>query len=259
MELGEYAARIGYTGDFAPTVETLHALHLAHATHIPFENLDVLLRRPIRLDPESLWAKLVTGGRGGYCFEQNGLFAAVLEKVGYRVTRLAARVRMGAVGIRPRTHMLLLVEAGSEKWLADVGFGADGLLLPIAMRPGEEAAQFSWKYRLVVEDAFSVLQSWWPDGWVDLYSFGLEEQYPVDYEVANHFTSTYPTSPFLRMLRVQRPGPESRMMLVNRTLIERTATGSTETAAGDDPALLQVLATRFGLLFAPGTKFPFEE
>src|SRR4051812_17349400 len=100
MDLKEYAARVGYTGEFTPTVETLKALHLAHATHIPFENLDVLLGRPIRLDIDSLWAKLVNGGRGGYCFEHNALFAGVLEAAGFRVRRLAGRV--GAA--RPRLH-----------------------------------------------------------------------------------------------------------------------------------------------------------
>jgi N-hydroxyarylamine O-acetyltransferase len=259
MELNEYAARIGYTGDFAPTVDTLHALHFAHATHIAFENLDVLLRRPIRLDLESLWAKLVTAGRGGYCFEQNALFAAVLEEAGFPVKRLAARVRLGTAGVRPRTHMLLLVDAGGEQWIADVGFGADGLLHPVALRPGEEAAQFSWKYRVISEGANYVLQSFYPDGWLDLYAFGLDEQYPADYEVANYFTSNYPRSPFVTMLRVQRPGPALRTMLVNRTLVERTAEGTTETAVGDDEAVLAVLQERFGLEFPAGTKFPFEE
>jgi N-hydroxyarylamine O-acetyltransferase len=259
MELNEYAIRVGYTGEFAPDVETLHALHLAHATRIPFENLDVLLRRPIRLDIESLWAKLVTGGRGGYCFEQNAVFAAVLEAIGFRVRRLAARVRMGAVGIRPRTHMLLLVEAGDERWLADVGFGSDGLLHPVALRPGIESEQFAWKYRVVEEGPNYVLQSWHPEGWIDLYTFGLDESYPVDYEVANHFTSTYPGSPFLTMLRVQLPGPFVRTLMVNRTLIERTAERTTQTAVGDDDAVLAVLAKRFGLEFPAGTKFPFEE
>jgi N-hydroxyarylamine O-acetyltransferase len=259
LELNEYAARIDYTGEFAPTVESLHALHFAHATQIPFENLDVLLRRPIRLDLESLWAKLVTGGRGGYCFEQNGLFAAVLEQAGFRVARLAARVRMGAVGVRPRTHMLLLVDAGGAQWVADVGFGADGLLSPVALRPGEQAPQFAWKYRIRREGANYVLESWHPEGWLDLYSFDLDEQYPADYEVANYFTSTYPRSPFLTTLRVQRPGPTVRTTLVNRTLTERSAEGTAEFAIGDDEALLAVLASRFGLVFPAGTTFPFEE
>ena len=73
-----------------------------HATHIPFENFDVLLGRPIRLDPEGLQAKLVGAGRGGYCFEHNTLFAAVLERLGYEVTLLAARVRLGATEVRAR-------------------------------------------------------------------------------------------------------------------------------------------------------------
>src|SRR5437867_3136447 len=105
VDLKSYLTRICFEGDLAPTVETLRRLHLAHATHIPFENLDVLLRRPILLDLDSLFAKLVHGGRGGYCFEQNALFAAVLEEVGFRVKRLAGRVRMGATAIRPRTQM----------------------------------------------------------------------------------------------------------------------------------------------------------
>ena len=255
MNLETYTARIGYAGDLKPDPETLKGLHLAHATHIPFENLDVLLRRPVPLDLDSLWAKLVCGGRGGYCFEQNALFAAVLEQIGFRVTRLAARVRAGATGIRPRSHMLLLVDG----CIADVGFGAEGLLLPVPLRPGEEARHFGWTYRVVTEGPLHVLQSLHPEGWFDLYSFTLEEQYPVDYEVSNHFTSTYPRSPFVRTLLVQRPGIERRLMLVNRRLIETTPQGQSETVLADDDALLEVLSSRFGLNFPPGTRFPYEE
>src|SRR4051812_46933180 len=102
LDLEAYAARLDYHGDFSASVETLRALHFAHATHIPFENLDILLGRPIRLDLDSLIAKLIDGRRGGYCFEHNALFAAVLEAAGFRVRRLAARVRAGASGVRPR-------------------------------------------------------------------------------------------------------------------------------------------------------------
>src|SRR5690348_5249377 len=107
IDLKPYLAHIEYGGDLKPTVATLRELHLAHATHIPFENLDVLLRRPIQLDLDSIMAKMIGGGRGGYCFEHNTLFAAVLEQIGFRVTRLAGRVRMGAASARPRTHMAL--------------------------------------------------------------------------------------------------------------------------------------------------------
>src|SRR2546422_1681671 len=118
IDLDAYFTRIGYAGVRRPTMETLRALHLAHATHISFENLDVLLGRPILLDLESLQAKLVRGRRGGYCFEQNALFAAVLERLGFTVTRLAARVRMGVTRVLPRTHMALAVEVDGGSWLA---------------------------------------------------------------------------------------------------------------------------------------------
>jgi N-hydroxyarylamine O-acetyltransferase len=259
MDLEAYRARVGYDGPLGPTVEALKALHLAHATHIPFENLDVLLRRPIRLDIESLWAKLVTGGRGGYCFEQNAAFAAILEAAGFTIRRLAARVRFGATETRPRLHMALLVEAEGEPWLADVGFGGDGLLHPLPFRPRETAEQFAWKYRIVNEGSNYVVQSWRPAGWLDLYSFELEKQYPVDYEVANYYTSTYPGGYFLRFLLAQLPGKERRIAIVNRKLIERTAEGVKETAIEGDEALLAALAEHFRLVFPEGTRFPFEE
>jgi len=259
IDLKAYAERIDYRGDFAPTLDTLRAVHLAHATHIPFENLDVLLGRPIRLDLESIIAKLIHAGRGGYCFEQNALLAVVLETAGFRVKRLAARVRMGAAEVRPRSHMLLLIEAEGERWLADAGFGGEGLLLPVALKPGQVERHFDWQYRVVMDDGLNVLQSLRPEGWFDLYSFTLEQQYPVDYEVSNHFTSTFPQSPFVTRLVVQRPGENVRLTLVNRQLTERRCDGSSETTLPDDEALLETLAERFGLRFPAGTRFPYRE
>ena len=119
-DLNNYLRRIGYAGGLTPTYDVLAALHQAHATHIPFENLDILLGRPIRLDLASLHAKLVVGRRGGYCFEQNLLFAAILQSIGFSVARLAARVRYRTHRVLPRTHMLLLVSIDAEDWIADV-------------------------------------------------------------------------------------------------------------------------------------------
>src|SRR5262249_30740485 len=134
LDLDAYLTRINQVGPLAPTQQVLERLHLAHTTHIPFENLNVLLGRPIRLDLDSLQAKLVRDRRGGYCFEQNTLFASVLEQIGFRVTRLAARVRLGAHRLLPRTHMLLRVDVDGQPWLADVGFGGAGLLQPILLK-----------------------------------------------------------------------------------------------------------------------------
>jgi N-hydroxyarylamine O-acetyltransferase len=211
------------------------------------------MRRPVRLDIESLWKKLVEDRRGGYCFEQNTLFAAVLEHIGFRVTRLGARVRMGAEGIRPRTHMLLAVEADGRQWLADVGFGGDALLHPVEWLPGETSTQFAWKYRLTVESPGYLLQTWQADRWVDLYSFTTEEQYAVDYEVANHYTATHPDSFFRKQLMVHMPGPEARVTLIGRRLIERRPEGVSEVLLSDDAAVLEALATRFGLHLPEGT------
>src|SRR3954468_20653067 len=123
MDFEPYFKRLGDTGDRAPTLATLARLQYAHATAIPFENLDIHLGRPIRIDLESVTEKLVDHQRGGYCFEQNALFAAVLESLGFPVTRLAARVRLGRPGtITARTHMLLAVEADGRRWISDVGF-----------------------------------------------------------------------------------------------------------------------------------------
>lgn len=272
IELKPYLERIDYHDELTPTVATLRGLHLAHATHIPFENLDVLLRRPILLDLDSIVAKLVRGGRGGYCFEHNTLFAAVLEQTGFRVTRLAARVRMGAPTMRPRTHMALAVTAEGEDWLADVGFGLEGLLYPVPLSINQPDAHFGWKYRIVPEGRGFVLQSFHrtddtpecilqaahPDGWLSLYSFTLDDEHPGDFEMANYFISNYPRSPMVRTLLVQRPGIELRLMVRNRVLVERTPDGGAVTQLRDDDAILEVLAERFGLYFPAGTRFPFD-
>jgi len=258
VDLKAYAARIEYGSEFTPTLATLRDVHLAHATHIPFENLDILLGRPIRLDLESITAKLIGGRRGGYCFEQNALFAAVLEAIGFRVTRLAARVRMGATEVRPRSHMLMAVDVERERWLADVGFGGDGLLLPVRLKADEVQRQFGWQYRVTAEDGLYVLQSLRPEGWLDLYSFTLEEQYAVDYEVSNYFTSTYPQSPFVNRLVAQRLGEDVRLILVNRQLTEQRSDGVSQTTLADDDAILKTLAERFGLGFPAGTRFAYK-
>jgi N-hydroxyarylamine O-acetyltransferase len=118
---------------------------------------------------------------------------------------------------------------------------------------------FDWQYRVVMDDGLYVLQSLRPEGWFDLYSFTLEEQYPVDYEASNYFTSTFPHSPFVTRLVVQRSGENVRLTLVNRQLTEQRSNGSSETTLEDDDALLEALAERFGLRFPAGTRFPYRE
>ena len=256
MRVDAYLARIGYSGDLRPSADVLAALHLAHATHIPFENLDVLRGVPIRLDLESLQRKLVDGGRGGYCYEHNLLFAAVLESLGFSVTRLAARVRHRASRVNPRTHMLLLVDADGSRWLADVGFGAEGLLLPVPFGAERESRQFAWTYRVAASEDQWVLQSRHAEGWVDLYGFTLEPQLPIDYEVANHYTSTHPESRFVKGLTVQLPTPLARTALRNRELTVDTGGETTTRVMADDEEIRRVLGETFGLSAPDDLRIP---
>jgi len=259
LDLEAYLGRIGYSGRLQPVPAVLEAIHLAHATHIPFENLDILLKRPIRLDLASLQAKLVTGGRGGYCFEQNLLLSAVLQRLGFSVTQLAARVLYQSRRKLPRTHILLRVDVDGATWLADVGFGLEGLLLPVPFGSGREARQFAWTYRAVEADGEWILQSLRNDSWMNLYSFTLEPCLAVDFEPANHYTATHPDSRFVRTLTAQLPTPEVRYLLRNRELVlDRGVTVSRRVLADDDE-LLAVLAQTFGLRFPAGTRFGYRD
>ncbi|HET6879494.1 MAG TPA: arylamine N-acetyltransferase [Pirellulales bacterium] len=255
MDIDAYFARIGYTGPREATLAVLEALHLAHATHIPFENLDVQLGRPIAIDLASIEAKLVQGGRGGYCFEQNTLLAAALNELGFGVTSLAARVRLGATRVLPQTHMLLAVDVGGERWLADVGFGTGGLLMPLRLRSGEVARQFSWTFRLREEGNHLALESLRGGTWQDIYVFSLDPRYPVDFEMANHYVSTHPASRFVQTLAVQRQSPGACYLLRNRELTCIRGDQTTVTEIIDDEDLLAVLKDTFGLALPPGTRF----
>lgn len=259
LDLQTYLARIGDPStlrELGPTLETLFALHRAHVLSIPFENLDIRLGRPILLDLESLQAKLLHGRRGGYCFEQNALFAAVLERLGFEVTGLAARVRMGDARSTPRTHMILAVDIAGVRWLADVGFGGDTLLDPIRFDEDERVEQGAWSFRLVPEDDhLRVLRGLRANGWMDLYAFTEEPQLPVDYEVANHYTSTWPRSPFVTKVIAQRSGVDERWMLIEDELSVERPDGTERWTVGSQEERLSILADRFDLVFPEGTRF----
>jgi N-hydroxyarylamine O-acetyltransferase len=259
FDLEAYFRRIGYAGARVPTYAVLEAVHLAHVTHIPFENLDVLLKRPIRLDLASLQEKLVRGARGGYCFEQNLLLAAALGRLGYDLRLIAAKVRHRGDRDLPRTHMFLMVEADGAEWVADAGFGGEGLLMPVRFGDECETRHHAWTYRIVEEKPGQwLLQSKRRDGWGNLYCFTLDPQTPADCDMANHYTSTHPDSPFVNTLTAQLPTPRARHVLRNRELIVDRGDGQVERRAlKDDDEVLEVLAGTFGLRFPAGTRFGY--
>ena len=253
IDLPAYFARIGYSGTPRTSLETLRDLHLAHATHVPFENLDVILGRPIRLDLPSLERKLVAERRGGYCYEQNLLFAAVLRQLGFSVDLLQARVRFGTQRVIPRTHVALAVQIGGESWLADLGFGSYGLLHPLPLVPGDYR-QFDWSYQLVREGEAWVLRGPVAGVWQDLYVFNLEPQLAVDFELGNHYVSTHPDSRFVQTLTVQRISVSQRLVLRNTILTTTTLAGESQRSVAGDDELLHLLSESFGLSLPAGTR-----
>lgn len=220
LDLSTYFARIAYHGERTPNLETLRAIVLAHTRAIPFENLDPLLGRPVRLDLESLQQKLVHAQRGGYCFEHNTLLLAVLRALGYRASGLAARVRWNAPpdAMTPRSHMLLRVELEQGTHLVDVGFG--GLTLTGVLRLHERGDQPTphEPFRLDEVEEWLELSAYVQGGWRPLYRFTLERVFPADYEVSNHYTATHPSSPFTRGLMAARAHEHGRYALANDVL-----------------------------------------
>jgi N-hydroxyarylamine O-acetyltransferase len=251
IDLDAYFGRIGYAGPRAADMATLRAIQALHPAVIAFENLDPLLGRPVRLDLASLQDKLIHARRGGYCFEQNTLLAAVLEALGFKVTPLAARVRWMVPPERaegPRTHMLLRVDLADGPWLADVGFGGFLLAAPVRLEPGIEQPTPGGVMRLLAADGRFTLQTALPNGWHDLYRFTLEPQVPADYVVANWFTSTHPTALFTGNLLVQRLTPDGRDSLFNARLTRRPTDGTvSERVLAGPEELANVLETVFAI------------
>jgi N-hydroxyarylamine O-acetyltransferase len=258
MNLDAYFARIGYTGPREATLATLRALQLLHVGAIPFENLDVLLGRGVKIDLESVEQKLVHAHRGGYCFEQNTLFAAVLRALGFHVTPLLGRVRWNKpADVRTGlTHMILRVEVDGRPWLADVGFGSVGPSGPLALDTTDEQATPHEPRRLMFDGARVVQQCRIGDTWGDVYEFQLEESGPVDLEMGNWYSCTHPTAHFLNALVAARCLPDRRVLLCNRELTIRQRDGRVEKRdLVDADDLLAVLATHFDLHFPAGTRF----
>lgn len=252
LDLDAYLARIGYEterdGELAPDLRTLTALHRAHVRAVPFENLDVALGRPVPLDLKSLQAKLVGRRRGGYCYEQNSLFAAALERIGFTVTARGARNRSRGAELPPVTHALLVVAVEGEQWLADVGFGWQGPLEPVPLRDGARVEQSGWTFGIVVEDeGIHVLRSLRPQGWADLYAFSPQTLYPGDFTVMNHYSSSHPQSRFLGQVVAQWPGEDERRALVRDRLSTVRTDGVVEERVVPADELIAILESRFGI------------
>ncbi len=248
--LDAYFDRVQYSGPSNASLETLRALHMAHVFTVPFENLNIHMGRPIDLDPEILISKIVHQTRGGYCFEMNGLFALVLEAMGFKLDRLLARILFGRdpAKLNPRTHQLLLVHIGKERWMVDVGYGARGLMAPLLFEVGHTERQFMDHFALRHDDTLGyVLQGEIEGDWKNLYCFSLEPNLPVDYIVPNYYTSTWPQSHFVQQRICAMPARTGRLAMTNATLKITSNGVTTETHAENHAQYLAMLRDHFGI------------
>jgi N-hydroxyarylamine O-acetyltransferase len=258
LDLGAYLERIGHQGAVEPTGATLAALYAGHLRSVRFENLDVFLKGRVHVDLESIQEKIVFGGRGGYCYEQAQLFGAVLERVGFRVERLMARVGPDGGPARPRTHLTLRVSAdldgaGQHVWLADPGFGSSPPA-PLSLRrhgSGGPQEVDGWIYEVTPDEEHGQqvwkLREYQAGQWVTLHRWDDNKVQPVDVVLSNHYTSTYPDSWFTWQPVVVRRDPDAIRSLLGRTYTV-TRAGHTRTRSElTDKEFAAALTDEFGL------------
>jgi len=253
LDLDGYFERIDYHGAVAPTFDVLQDLITAHTRTISFENLDPLLGVPIDdLGPEALTDKLVRRGRGGYCYEHNGLMGYVLEELGFGVRRFGARVVWTLAAGAPvpsQTHTLLVVTlpGGQQPYLVDVGFGGQTPTSPIRLETGSAQQTTHEPYRLQDRGDGLVLQALIRGDWQSLYEFATRTAPPIDLKVGSWYVSTHPSSHFVTSLIASLVTADGRCNLSGRNLAIHRG-GATEKVRLDDAsAVVDTLTDRFGI------------
>jgi len=250
MDLERYFQRINYTGDTAPTLDNLKGIHRAHLMAIPFENLNLHIPRKVILDETKLFEKFVDEHRGGFCYEQNGLFHAVLSQLGYEVYRMEAHVR-GSDGnyAPPMTHMCLLTVIDEVRYLTDVGFGAS-FIEPIELDNPDIQVQDTGKFK-VVHDGDTLYYYNQGIGEEELsigYRFFLTPHELHEYVDACHYTSTSPKSHFTQKRVCSRWSDAGRVTVTDDKFIITTWDGErTETPIESEAQFHDLLQEHFGI------------
>ena len=248
MDTQAYLQRINYTGPLTCSAETLRQLQVAHLLSVPFENLSIHSGEPIVLDDDALFTKIVTGGRGGFCYELNGLFAALLRALGFEVSMLSAQVANAEGNYGPDfDHMTLMVTL-SDRWLVDVGFG-DSFLEPLPLDEQSEQVQRNRAYRIVREGRRLVLmQRSTAQEWQPQYRFTLKAyQYPAYAEMCRYH-QTSPESHFTRARICSRATPEGRISLSGLRFIETAGEKRSERILNNEEEYATTLRDQFGVL-----------
>ncbi|MCC7265012.1 MAG: arylamine N-acetyltransferase [Candidatus Latescibacteria bacterium] len=247
MDPAAYLERLDCAAPEQADAPALRRLHLAHLQRVPFENLDIHLKQPIRLELPHLYDKIVRRQRGGFCYELNGLFAWLLAELGYEVDLLSARV-YGPQGPGPEfDHLTLRVRADGD-WLADVGFG-DSFLEPLPLEPGLEVVQRGTSYRLSQAGNQWTLHRQPPgDEWTPQYLFTLRPYQLEDFAPVCHFHQTDPASPFTRKRVCTRATPEGRLTLSEDRLISTAGPTRREHPVASEEERTTLLREHFGVV-----------
>ena len=242
-----YLQRINYSGETAPALSTLKALHHAQLYTIPFENFDIQLGRGIDLAPGAIFDKLVHQKRGGYCFELNGLFLMALKAFGFKVRPLLGRVHITGTPTG-RGHQIELVTIEGEQWIADVGFGAGTPRKPIPLEMGRPTSHDGQTVRLLNSAPWGImLQELIADEWMDLYSFDLGHVCQADIDYGNHFTATHPSSLFVFARVAALPVERGVLTLFNNTFKHTIAGRDAEVELEEGKPYLDALRSHFGI------------
>ena len=251
IDVGAYLERIGFDGEPEPDAGALRELHRAHLLTVPFENLDIHLGRPIVLEVPALERKLAGERRGGFCYELNGAFSALLRALGYKVSLLQARVRKadGPSFGPPFDHLLLRVECpGSpEPWLADVGFG-DSFLEPLRLEVGREQADPTGRYR--IEEAggdLALLRLAAGGAWDAEHRFGTYAHELASFRAMCRYHQTSPRSPFTQRRVCSLATPTGRRTLRDDRLIVTDGGRRSERPIDGEDAFHEALSEHFGV------------
>ena len=217
FSLSDYLSRINYNGKTRPDLSTLTALMSAQLQSVPFENTEVQAGRIPSLIPEEITTKIIMNGRGGYCYEVNGLFAMALTAIGFEYYFAGARP-MFYPSRRPKTHLVVIVTIEGKNYLCDTGFGGYGLRKPIKVADGEIEEQNGDRFRLELIQGEYVLSSWVNDEWAPQYGFALVPQEWIEFSLANYFNATHPDTIFTQKKLAVMQTPNGRKILVDDTL-----------------------------------------
>ncbi|MGI8733700.1 MAG: arylamine N-acetyltransferase family protein [Pyrinomonadaceae bacterium] len=251
MNIKAYLSRLQYSGPTTPNAETLLQLQVAHLQTVPFENLSIHAGEPIVLENDALYEKVITRRRGGFCYELNGLFAALLRSLGFKVDMLSAGVANDKGGFGPDfDHMALLVKApetAAVSWLADVGFG-DSFSEPLLLDNRDEQRHGERSYRIVPDGEHLILMQRERDAdWKPQYRFTLEPHIYSDYQEMCHYHQTSPESHFTRGRVCTRATPEGRITLSGMRFVTTIPGGRHERTLPDENAYEQLLREEFGI------------